>query len=249
MSDLALRSPLDPVDGMPDGKSAESLCRRESDQLEVGKQRLGRHFGDRLMANGPRGALMSAALEELAASGYAEFSLERVLGSAGAGADRFEAEFDGIDECLSAAYEELGEAILARASAGCEAAAEWPGRVREGLAAVLAVLAAEPQMALVIFRSFPGVRPSFYTRYVELLGRFEPLMREGREFSGLAEELPGEVELLALGAAESIIYGELDAGRTEQLPSLLPEILFSVLVPFLGPERAAEEMRAAAAAS
>jgi hypothetical protein len=30
---------------------------------------------------------------------------------------------------------------------------------------------------------------------------------------------------------------------------MLPEVLFSVLVPFMGPERAAEEMRSAATAT
>jgi hypothetical protein len=71
-------------------------------------------------------------------------------------------------------------------------------------------------------------------------------MKEGREYSEVEEELPGEVELLAVGAAEAIIFGEVDAGRAERLPKMMPEILFSILVPFLGPDRAAEEMRSAA---
>jgi hypothetical protein len=53
------------------------------------------------------------------------------------------------------------------------------------------------------------------------------------------------VELLAVGAAEAIIFGEVDAGRAGRLPQMLPEILFSVLVPFMGPDRAADEMRTA----
>ena len=73
-----------------------------------------------------------------------------------------------------------------------------------------------------------------------------PYVSEGREHAPVAEELPGEVELLALGAAEAIIFAEIDAGRAERLPAKMPEILFSVLVPFIGPQRAAEEMRTAA---
>jgi hypothetical protein len=59
--------------------------------------------------------------------------------------------------------------------------------------------------------------------------------------------LPADVELLAVGAAESLIFAEVDAGRAERLPSMLPEILFCVLVPFLGPDLAGDEMRSAAA--
>jgi hypothetical protein len=51
--------------------------------------------------------------------------------------------------------------------------------------------------------------------------------------------------LLALGAAEAIVLEEVEAGRTEGLPALAPAILFSRLVPFLGPEEAAAEMRRA----
>jgi hypothetical protein len=113
---------------------------------------------------------------------------------------------------------------------------------------LLEELAAAPQMAQVLTRSFPAIRPSAYELYVGLLGRFVPFMHEGRDYAEVDEELPREVELLAVGAAEAIIFGEVDAGRSETLPELMPEILFSVLVPFMGPDRAAHEMRSAAAA-
>lgn len=97
-------------------------------------------------------------------------------------------------------------------------------------------------------RLFPGIRPATYQRYVDLLARFLPYMKEGREYSEVEEELPGEVELLAVGAAEAIIFAEIDADRAGRLPKMAPEILFSVLVPFMGPDRAADEMRNASAA-
>jgi AcrR family transcriptional regulator len=195
-----------------------------------------------------RTTLLEAMLAELAQNGYKGISLERALAASGTPAAAFEAEFSGTDDCLLAAYDHLVGRIVEIATENCAGSEEWPGRVRGGLAAVLNAVAAEPEMATVIVRSFPGVRPSFYQRYVDLLERFLPFMREGREFSGLPEELPAEVELLAVGAAESIIFAELDAGRAERLPGLLPEILFSILVPFIGPDRAADEMRSAAAA-
>lgn len=201
-----------------------------------------------MMEAGRRADLMRAMLFELSRHGYQDASLERVLAASGASPSEFEAEFADKDACLLAAYEDLTGRMVTRATAGCESSAEWPARVRDGLAAVLEAVAAEPEMAQVMVRSFPGIRPSFYERYVELLERFLPFMREGREFSGLAEELPAEVELLAVGSAESIIFGELDAGRAERLPSLMPDILFSILVPFIGPERAADEMKSASAA-
>lgn len=193
-----------------------------------------------------RDMLLRAMLEELVMKGYGDASEERAREAVGVSAAEFEAEFGGKDECLFAAYDCLTERVVERASADCDQSDPWPDRVRTGLESLLQAIAAYPEMAKALTRSFPGIRPAAYERYVMLLSRFVPMMREGREYSGVEEELPGEVELLAVGAAEAIIFGEVDAGRAERLPQMMPEILFSVLVPFMGPDRAADEMRSAA---
>ncbi len=194
-----------------------------------------------------RDALLRAMMDELAEQGYREASVVRALEAAGVSTEEFAVEFGDKDECLFAAYDRLAAEVVAKTSVECDSAEPWPERVRVGLETLLAELAAKPKMAQAITRSFPGIRPSAYERYVNLLSRFVPFMREGRDYSEVDEELPGEVELLAVGAAEAIIFGEVDAGRAERLPQMLPEILFSVLVPFMGPDRAADEMRSAAA--
>lgn len=200
------------------------------------------------METAQREKLFWAMMSELATKGYREASVEEPIEAAGVSATEFEAEFGDKDACLFAAYDHLTELLVERTAAGCGSGGEWPERVRAGLTTLLEAVAAEPQMARAMTRSFPGIRPATYERYVELLSRFVPYMREGREYSEVEEELPGEVELLAVGAAEAIIFGEVDAGRAERLPAMMPEILFSVLVPFMGPDRAGDEMRSAAAA-
>lgn len=196
-----------------------------------------------------REMLLQAMLEELVGKGYVDASVESAREVAGVSTTEFAAEFKGKDECLFAAYERLTEQVVATASAECDRDDPWPDRVRVGLESLLEAVASHPDMARALTRSFPGIRPAAYERYVELLSRFVPFMEEGREYSGVEEELPGEVELLAVGAAEAIIFAEVDAGRAERLPQMMPEILFSVLVPFMGPDRAADEMRSAAISS
>lgn len=196
-----------------------------------------------------RDRMLRAMMEELAIRGYGDASVERARSVAGVSAREFAAEFSDKDECLFAAYDRLTDQVVARASAECLNGEPWPERVRVGLEALLREMAERPRMTQALTRAFPGIRPSAYERYVELLSRFVPFMVEGREYSEVDEELPGEVELLAVGAAEAIIFGEVDAGRAERLPQMLPEILFSVLVPFMGPDRAADEMRTAAMSS
>lgn len=196
-----------------------------------------------------RDSVLREVLGELADQGYEEMSVDRACAKAGVDLADWAREFGSKDECLFAAYDRLTDRVVERASASCARDEPWPERVRVGLEALLEEMAAQPRMARAITRAFPGIRPSTYERYVALLGRFVPFMHEGREYSEVDEELPGEVELLAVGAAEAIIFNEIEAGRASRLPKMMPEILFSVLVPFLGPERAADEMRSAAAAT
>jgi hypothetical protein len=52
---------------------------------------------------------------------------------------------------------------------------------------------------------------------------------------------------MAAGAVSGLIFDELLAGRAERLPDLLPDLLFAMLVPYIGPSAATAEMRRAAA--
>jgi AcrR family transcriptional regulator len=188
-------------------------------------------------------------LAELAERGYDEMKMTDVLILAGVSATDFEAEFGDKDTCLFAAYEQLTTRLAGEAKRGCATGGLWPQRVRHGLSTLLEELAARPLMARVAVHSFPAIGPAAYQRYQRFVESFAPLLREGREFSGMGEELPSEVEMLAVGAVEAIVVEEVEAGRAAQLPALGPAILFSVLVPFLGPEAASTEMQRAAQAS
>lgn len=177
--------------------------------------------------------------------GYEQSSLDSVLTKAELAEEEFLAEFPDLDAALFAAYEQTGKQVHALAAADCPVGVSWPKRVGGGLKRLLEAIASKPELAAAMTRAFPAIGPRAYAQYVALVSSFVPYMQEGRDLSDAGEELPGEVELLAIGAAESIIFAELDAGRAEQLPAMTQEILFSILVPFIGPERAGEEIRAA----
>jgi AcrR family transcriptional regulator len=193
-----------------------------------------------------RARLLEAMLEELVDKGYREAEVEGAVERAHLGRREEWAQlFVDKDACLLAAFEQLTEQLRTAIVEGCRGGRDWPGRVAGGLRVLLATLASRAPMAEALARSFPAIGPEAQARYQGFVESLAPLLAEGREFSGLAEELPGEVELLAVGAAEAIVFDLVQAGRTSGLAALGPEILFSVLVPFLGPARAAEEMEKA----
>jgi AcrR family transcriptional regulator len=192
-----------------------------------------------------RERLLDAVLEEAAEKGHREVDVIATLRRAGIHDEGRLAEFASKEACLLAAYERLTERLTSRVIEGCTAGREWPQRVRAGLEALLDELAAQPRMARVAIRGFPSIGNEARARYLDFIEGFVPLLRGGREFSGMAEELPAEVEMLAVGAAEAIVFEEIEAGRAAQLPALGPAILFSILVPFLGPKAASAAMEKA----
>jgi hypothetical protein len=196
-----------------------------------------------------RERLLGAMLEEMVEKGPDGAEIEAALRRAGLEGEQWLAEFVDKDACLFAAYALLTERLARKTAEGCELGENWPRRVRCGLEALLEELAGAPAVAQLLIRGFPVISPAARARYQAFVESFAPLLREGRELAGAGAELPREVEMLAVGAAEAIIFEEIEAGRAEQLPGLAPEILFSVLVPFLGPEAASAEMRRASEAA
>lgn len=196
------------------------------------------------MDGGARERLFDALLLELGERGYEGMILEDALARAGVSRAEFDAEFGDKDACLFAAYERLTERLIANTTERCDGGEEWPERIRRGLEALLAELAAEPLMARVLVRAFPAIGPAAQHRYTGFLEAFAPFLREGREFAA-GESLPADVEMLAIGAAATIVFDEIAAEQPARLPALLPSILFLMLVPFLGPEQAGDAMRQA----
>lgn len=190
--------------------------------------------------------LLDAVLEEVARSDSRGVEVEAALRRVGLAGGEWLAELGEREACLFAAYEQLSQRLTRRVVAACADGGPWPERVRRSLIALLRGLAAQPWTAQVLTRSFPALGPDAQDRYQGFVASLAGLLAGGREHSGMASDLPAEVEFLAAGAAEAIIFEEIEAGRAAQLPALAPEILFSLLVPFLGPEGASVEMRRAA---
>jgi hypothetical protein len=195
-----------------------------------------------------RGRLYEAILAELEEKGLEGIDLAALLPRVGVQERDFEATYETVEDCLFAAYDELTRRLDTTVRDACRAeraGSDWIERVTAGLAALLDALAAEPRMARALLRAFPSTGARAQARSQAFVESFGPMLIGGRDASDLGPELPGEVEMLATGAVEAIIFEEVESGRAKELPAMLPSLLFSLLVPFVGPGRAAEAMERA----
>ena len=193
-----------------------------------------------------RDRLLWSMVRVIAEKSYDGVTVADVVARAGVSRTTFYEEFANKDECLFAAYEWVIDELVDYVSHAFHSELDWPERMRDALDALLRALAAEPDVAQMAVVEVPAAGPQGHQRYRDAVDRFLPFLEEGREYAERSAGVPPGIELMAVGGAEVIIFDEVVGGRVTEMPAMLPEIVFAVLVPFIGPEEAAAAMHAAA---
>jgi AcrR family transcriptional regulator len=225
--------------------SASALTDSEKDLREWRLPR-GRHGLPReLVIRSQRERLLAAVVRVSAGNGYEATSVADILGEAGVGRESFYELFDDKRDCLLAARGILVDHLEETIRAAYREPGRWVDRTRNALAATLAWFAADPAATRVVIIEFMAVGPVFREHFQSDFRRFTALLDEGLDQAEAAPDLPGATGL-AVGAGVARVYEAVVRGRTAELPSLLPELTYELLVPFLGEDAAhAEERRAA----
>ena len=208
----------------------------------------GRHrLPPEVIARSQRERLLSAAIEVVAEKGYAATTVADLTREAGISRTTFYEMSEDKEACFLAAYEAAVDVLTRRIATAFEAEQGWPARVRAGLEALLASLAAEPRLARLALVDVGSAGPAAQRRYRAALQRMTPFFDEGRDYAPNGRALPANTSRMAIGGVIGLVADEIEGGRTERLPELLPEVLFATCLPYLGPEAAAREVGKSAA--
>ena len=209
----------------------------------------GRHGLPRdVIIRSQRERLLEAMIRVVSDKGYEGTTVADVIEAAGVSRTTFYELFGDKEECFLASYDAVADVLLAQVGrAFRERGGSWQERIHAGLAALVALLAEESAVARMAMVESIAASPAARQRYREMLGRFMPFLDEGRALSDHAVQLPAATSRMAIGGAAALIFDEVRAGRGDQLRARLPDLVYSVLMPFLGPETAAREMRRATA--
>jgi AcrR family transcriptional regulator len=192
-----------------------------------------------------RERLLEAMVRVAAAKGYEATTVADVVEFAGVPQEAFDELFESKDACFLEAYDAVFDVLVAHVTAAFEAAAEepWPEQIAAGLQALVELLAVEADIARMAMVEVTAAGDDARTRYRAALARFTPFLEQGRTYSGQGEALPADTARFAVGGATSMIFDEIRAGRGPELKRILPDLVFAVLMPYLGPEAAEDEMR------
>jgi AcrR family transcriptional regulator len=193
-----------------------------------------------------RRAILEAMVQVVGRKGYKGTSVADVIEQANVSRTTFYKHFEDKHECFLAAYDLVVERVLSEVIASCDGEQAWLERVRIGLAKVVEMFALDPELARTAIVEVAAAGADARRRHWNAITRFTEFLDDGEELSG-SPDLPENIGLMAAGAVSGLIFDELLTGRAERLPELLPDLLFALLVPYIGPGAATEEMRKAAA--
>jgi AcrR family transcriptional regulator len=192
-----------------------------------------------------RERLLEAMVRGAAARGYEATTVADVLEAAAVKRETFDEMFGSKESCFLEAYDAVIDVLLAHVSTAYESTVgqPWPDRICAALRALVDLLATESDIARMAMVEITAVGEDARIRYRSALGRFTYFLEEGRTVSPQGDELPADTARFAIGGATSMIFDEVRAGRGPELRLLLPDLLFAVLMPYVGPEAAESEMR------
>lgn len=192
-----------------------------------------------------RERLLEAMVRVAAAKGYEATTVADVVEYAGVSQEDFEAEFAGKEECFLEAYDAIFDVLIAHVTSGFESAEgePWPEQIAAMLRALVELLSAEAEIARMGMVEVTAAGDDARERYRAALARFTPFLERGRTYSGQGDALPPDTARFAIGGITSMIFDEVRAGRGPELKRILPDLVFAMLMPYLGPEAAEDEMR------
>jgi AcrR family transcriptional regulator len=214
--------------------------RRESHQLPAGRHGLSRQF----VVSNQRERILAAVAEVCSASGYVAMSVEDIVVTSGVSRRTFYDNFSGKEDVYLAAYDEVVNQLMARVSDAYNEADGLVAKVRDSLATFLDFIADEPAFADMCIVEVMAAGPKAVERRNHTMAAFAELIAQAAAAELPKSKLPPSLTAETLvGGIYEVVYARVLQGHGDELPTLLPDLLFSVLLPYLGRETAASLLK------
>jgi AcrR family transcriptional regulator len=209
----------------------------EPRQLPPGRHGLSRSF----VAKNQRKRILAAVALVADSKGYSGMTVEDVIGAAGVSRRTFYEQFENKESAFLAAYDEVVARLLTRVEEAVNAEAALVDRVRAGIDAFLDFVASDPAIARVCIVEVLAAGPEAVSRRRRAMRAFAQVMERTasvREEQRVAPALTAET---LVGGLHEVVYTRVLRGKAAELRGLLPDLVYSALLPYLGPEAAATE--------
>jgi AcrR family transcriptional regulator len=216
-------------------------------KLPPGRHGLSRSF----VAQNQRDRILAAVAEACSAKGYGEMSVEDIIAAAGVSRRTFYEHFKNKEHAFLAAYDAVVAQLLQRVSGAVESADELTDKVRAGLGGFLGFLASEPAFARMCIVDVLAAGPEAVARRDGAMRGFAQLILVNVR-TVFGDDAPPALEVISetiVGGIYEVVYARVLRREFDELPRLLPDLVYALLLPFMGQRAALAEYRRLEAAA
>jgi AcrR family transcriptional regulator len=210
---------------------------RQPHQLPPGRHGLPRSF----IVHNQRERIMSAVAEVVSLAGYADMSVEDIVVTAGVSRRTFYDHFKSKEDAFLAAYDAVSAQLVQAVAQAFAENDTFEARVRECLGEFLGFVTSEPAFADMCIVEVMAAGPQAVARRNAAMSAFVALIQQGGDEAGGGRRPPALTAETIVGGIYEVVYARILQGKGETLPELLPDLAYSLLLPFIGHEAAAKE--------
>ena len=195
------------------------------------------------MVENQRERILSAVADVTSVAGYREMSVEDVIVTAGVSRRTFYEHFKNKDDAFLAAFDAALAQLLSAVREAFEREKDAADRLRAGLAAFFDFIAREPAFARMCIVEALAAGSEAVNRRNAAMATFARFLDENARALGTPPPPPQLTAETIVGGIYEVIYTRVVRGEIRELPRLLPELMYSVVLPYAGPDAALTEYR------
>jgi AcrR family transcriptional regulator len=194
-----------------------------------------------------RTRMLAATVEAVEEVGYARLTVAQVIGRARVSRKTFYDLFDDREDCFLAAFDQAIDQLGELVAEAYQTETRWRESVRSGLLALLRFMDEEPGLARLVIVEALAAGPRVLERRAEILEQIREVVDRGRTGTGTrparaTEESPEVTAEGVVGAVFAVLHTRLLARGREPFSALLGPLMSMIVLPYLGPRAASEEL-------
>ncbi len=215
---------------------ADKPRQRLAHQLPPGRHGLPRSFVE---AN-QRQRILDAVADVISLTGYQAMSVEDVVGTAGVSRRTFYDTFKSKEDAFLTAYEEIGMRLVLAVKDVYDASNSFPDGVVACLRTFLEFVASLPHYADMCIVEVLAAGPAALARRNAVMKAMADLLEKGAATMQDGITPPKLTAETIVGGIYEVVYARVLQGKTRELPSLLPDLAYSMMLPYVGHAKAKE---------
>jgi AcrR family transcriptional regulator len=189
-----------------------------------------------------RERMLDAVADVVSFQGYAAMSVEDIVSAAGVSRRTFYDHFTDKEDAFLQAFDQVAGELLRRVNAAYDASDSFGEAVVACLREFLEFAADEPRFADLCIVEVMAAGPAAIERRTAVLNELTQLLERGARTVPDRITAPGLTAETVIGGIYEVVFSRVLQGQAGELPALLRDLAYSMMLPYLGHERAEQEL-------